>query len=244
MANGSESGQAERWDGYTRQANYSILDFDRPHNFSLNFVYSFPSRFGSNGFLHALADGWQLSGANRIMSGAPYAISYSIPGVTSYMITGNDQNGRIRFVGDTLAGTDNSPYKRLNGAAFAPPQPGSIGMESARLTHYGPGMNNWDLSVEKTFMIKEKLRLRMRVDAFNAFNHTQLGAFTCTPGGSCSSNGGINNVINFKSLTDPTPTNLPYDANGNFITANRNGFGTVTGARDARILQLMLRLQF
>jgi hypothetical protein len=36
----------------------------------------------------------------------------------------------------------------------------------------------------------------------------------------------------------------PYDANGNFVPANRNGFGTVNGARDPRIIQLVARLKF
>ena len=71
---------------------------------------------------------------------------------------------------------------------------------------------------------------RLRLDAFNAFNHTQFSGYNAT--------------VNFRSLTDPTVTNLPYDANGNLIWAQRNGFGTVNGARDPRVLQMYLRLQF
>jgi hypothetical protein len=44
--------------------------------------------------------------------------------------------------------------------------------------------------------------------------------------------------------SNPTPTNLPFDANGNFIFNNRNGFGTVNGARDPRILQMLARFVF
>jgi hypothetical protein len=73
-------------------------------------------------------------------------------------------------------------------------------------------------------------RLEFRVDAFNALNHTQFS--------------GVNSTENFRNLTDPTIQNLPYDAQGNFVFANRNGFGTVSGARDPRILQLALRLKF
>ena len=50
----------------------------------------------------------------------------------------------------------------------------------------------------------------MRLDAFNALNHTQ---FT-----------GVNSTVNFASLTDHTITNLPYDASGNLV--RNNGFGT------------------
>ena len=54
----------------------------------------------------------------------------------------------------------------------------------------------------------------------------------------------MNATANFANLTATTPSNLPYDANGNFIVANRNGFGTVSGARDPRIIQLAARIRF
>ena len=69
-----------------------------------------------------------------------------------------------------------------------------------------PPINNLDLSLSKTFPLKGT-RLEVRLDAFNALNHTQ---FT-----------GVNNTVNFASLTDPTITNLPYDASGQPRPAER-----------------------
>ena len=94
----------------------------------------------------------------------------------------------------------------------------------------GPGINNFDLSLQKSFPFGESRRLELRLDAFNALNHTQFS--------------GVNANLNITSLTNPTPTNLPFGANGNFIPANRNGFGTVNGARDPRILQMVARFVF
>ncbi len=68
----------------------------------------------------------------------------------------------------------------------------------------------------------------MRLDAFNALNHTK---FT-----------GVNSTADFASLTDWTITNLPYDASGNLVRPN--GFGTVSGAAPPRTLQLVTRLTF
>jgi hypothetical protein len=68
----------------------------------------------------------------------------------------------------------------------------------------------------------------LRADAFNVFNHTQFS--------------GINSTINFASPGSTTPTNLPFNADGSL--RDRNGFGTVSGARDPRIMQLVVRLQF
>ena len=48
--------------------------------------------------------------------------------------------------------------------------------------------------------------------------------------------------MNFRSLTDKTITNLPYDAQGNLT--QRNGFGTITNTATPRTLQLVTRLTF
>jgi hypothetical protein len=48
-------------------------------------------------------------------------------------------------------------------------------------------------------------------------------------------------VLAVRSLTDATPTNLPYDANGTLV--NPNGFGTVAKVRPPRTIQLAVRLQ-
>ena len=41
-----------------------------------------------------------------------------------------------------------------------------------------PGINNWNLSAQKRFLVKfpnETANLEFRADFFNAFNHTQWG---------------------------------------------------------------------
>ncbi len=60
------------------------------------------------------------------------------------------------------------------------------------------------------------------LDAFNAFNHTQFDA--------------VNTTLNVTSLTNPTPTNLPFNAAG--VLVNANGFGMISSVRPPRNLQL------
>ena len=113
---------------------------------------------------------------------------------------------------------------------FGSPQTGSTGAESGRNFLTGPGVNNLDISIQKSFKLRGNARFELRADAFNALNHTQFS--------------GVNATANFASLTSTTPSNLPYDAAGNFVFANRNGFGTPSGARDPRIIQLAARVRF
>ena len=101
-------------------------------------------------------------------------------------------------------------------------------MESPRYFLYAPWVNNLNLSVSKSFPLGGRRRFEVRLDAFNALNHTQFAS--------------VNSRVDFKSLTDPTITNLPYDADGNLV--NMNGFGTVSGVRPPRQLQLVTRFSF
>ena len=47
---------------------------------------------------------------------------------------------------------------------------------SGRTVLNGPGLNNWDIGLEKAFPLeaKESVRLLFRAEAFNAWNHTQF----------------------------------------------------------------------
>src|SRR4030095_14633621 len=111
---------------------------------------------------------------------------------------------------------------------FAPPQPGSNGLESARYFLHDPATNNLDLSLAKVFPVGKSVKLEVRLDAFNALNHTQYT--------------GVNATANFRSLTDPTITNLPYNANGDLV--NIHGLAATTGVATPRRFQLVTRLTF
>ena len=109
------------------------LDFDRRHNFNVNWVYDLPRFTGNNTAAFAL-NNWRLSGIYRYQSGAPYNISISIPGISAYTLTGTQQNegARVVLVGNPGSGSSGDPYRQFNAAAFTTPNPGSIGLESGR----------------------------------------------------------------------------------------------------------------
>jgi hypothetical protein len=212
-----------------RRADYSYAAYDRPHNFVVNFVYQTP-KFAS-GALGVLANNWQVSGIYRWTSGRPYAVNFSIPGIGAANLTGSDgnQNARVVLTCDPRKGWSGDPYKQIaNTSCFAPPQPGSDGTESARFFVRNPPINNLDLSLSKRFAVRSRVNLEVRLDAFNALNHTQFWE--------------VNRSVSFASLTDRTITNLPYDATGNLV--RNNGFGTINGVAPPRTLQLVTRLTF
>ena len=214
----------------TRRLDYSLVDYDRTHNFTVNAIYQTPIATSRRG-LGLLVNEWQVSGVYRWTSGRPYTINFSIPGIGARNLTGTDgnPNARIDLTCDPGRGWSGDPYKQFtNPSCFAPPQPGSQGDETPRFFAREPPLNNLDLSIAKNLGIARGAKFEIRLDIFNALNTVQ---FTT-----------VNNTVNFRSLTDPTITNLPYDAQGNLV--QRNGFGTISGVAPPRTLQLVTRVAF
>ena len=61
---------------------------------------------------------------------------------------------------------------------------GNLGFDALR----GPGRDNWNISVLKTFAFTERLHMEFRADAFNIWNHTQFKGD--------ANNGGISQNVN------------------------------------------------
>jgi hypothetical protein len=236
LTTASADGDFKRIDENNRKANYALANFHRAHNLAVNWVYEVPTPFRDNAAMRHVLGGWQISGIYLYQTGIPETIGFSIPGVGNNNLTGSfTEPARIRLVGDPASGFERSPYHNINPAAFLPPTAGSpanplaqIGMESPNRYFIRPGINDWTFSIQKSFTIAENVRLQLRADAFNAFNHTQFSDY--------------NRTANFASLTSNTVTNLPRLENGRWI--NPTGFGAVTSVRDPRIMQLMARFQF
>jgi hypothetical protein len=228
LGTSDDRGNFNRIDGNTVLANYALLSFNRQHTFQLYYTYNLPSIFRNNRAAHMVVDGWQISGNTTFQTGSPFSPGFSIPNIGNSNLTGSSTEGaRLALIGQPNTGSDD-PYNRLNPAAFTQPRVGSIGLEAPRNYLINPGINNWNVSLQKEFAATERFRIQLRADAFNAFNHTQFS--------------GINSTLNFSALTGGTLTNLYKNADGSIN--NKNGFGTVSGARDPRNMQLMLRVQF
>jgi hypothetical protein len=214
----------------TRRLDYSLLDYDRTHNFTINAIYQIPSVTSSRG-LGYLVNDWQLSGVYRWTSGRPYAVNFSIPGIGAANLTGTDgnPNARIALSCDPGTGWSSDPYQQFtNTGCFAPPQPGSKGDETPRFFARNPPLNNFDLSISKNVGIVRGTKFEIRLDMFNVLDTVQYT--------------GVNNTVNFASLTDRSITNLPYNAQGTLV--QRNGFGTINGVAPPRTLQLVTRVTF
>ncbi|MBI3684009.1 MAG: carboxypeptidase regulatory-like domain-containing protein [Acidobacteria bacterium] len=156
--------------------NYGLSDFDRTHIFKLNYLWDVPAPGWSSLPAKLALRGWQLSGITSFVSGAPGTAGFSL--VNPLDITGSaSQGARIDVLANpVLPKSERTFSMNFRAGVFRAPALGTVG-NSARYILRGPGINNWDIAVFKSFLIREPLRFQFRWEMYNAWNHTQFSAF-------------------------------------------------------------------
>ena len=152
-------------------ADWGPVAGDRKHSFSADFAYTLPlEKLGRQPrALRFVTEGWQAGGILRAVSGA--AISPVQASV--YRRQRPDFNGAdaYRDNGDRFTFLNRAAVTIVpNSTAGIPVRPGNAGKGSLR----GPGRFTNDLSFGKVFVIRERLNLRFRAEAFNATNSVIL----------------------------------------------------------------------
>jgi len=147
--------------------------YDARHRFVVSYYWEPPIPKYS-GFSGKALNGWAISGITQFQAGFPIHIqSYDDQELTSSI------DFSSAGVPDLVA-----PYRRLDPrknldnlgfdpSSFAPSALGTFG-NSPRSVCCGPGLDNWDVSLQKNTGINERFRTEFRVDFFNVANHTKF----------------------------------------------------------------------
>jgi hypothetical protein len=155
------SGEGDNPDDYlNRHFNYGPSSYDRRHAFFGTFVWQTPMLRNRNVFVRSTAGGWQVSGIIRLQSG-PYS---SVTGATA------EGTRRADYIsGPVLVQSGRSIDNWINTDAFATAPDGRWGTSGAGIVE-APGLQSYDLSLAKRFLLTERFNLRLQADFFNAFN--------------------------------------------------------------------------
>lgn len=216
--------------------NYGRLASDRRQNLQIAWVYTLPSvaeKLGHPSWKYAI-DNWQLSGITSIVSGAPFsptcAVSTGLAAPSSYTgtpdltprcnevgnpnTTSSNGNGTIYFNPSAFAlpALATGPNNSLTGG----PVLGNLGGGAGVLSL--PTVTNFDVSLTKSIPIlgSERRILKIQVQAYNVFNHTEVSA--------------LNSAIQFNPTTGQV--------------SNSNYAGTVSAAFPNRVLEFAARVVF
>ncbi len=193
--------------------DFGPANYDIHHTFVANFVYELPFlRHSDNKLARTVVGGWEVSGIVSVQSGAP--INLGLNGNSASSIIPNSQNRPDQ------TGSGHDPHtvaEWFDTSIYSTPVcatgPDCFG-NSKRNSIFGPGRDNWNLSLFKNFVLNEARgsNIQFRAEFFNVWNHTQLNA--------SAQNGGVSNNL------------------------GASDFGQIKSAYDPRILQLALKLYF
>ena len=171
-------------DSFDFHGDRGLSDFDARHRFVLTALYEFP--FHHNRFV----DGWQLAAIVQSQSGNAFNVvttNSAVSGVAGTLRP--DVDGPIEILGRVDAWFDPTVFSPV--ARF-----GNLG----RNVIIGPTFNNTDCSLSKTTRLSERLRIQMRAEFFDVFNHANFGP----PG----------NVVGSPSFGRITNTRFPTGESG------------------------------
>ncbi len=180
------------------KADYSNANSDIRHKAVLSFNVGLPTLAGKNFLVQEALGGWQVNGIVGVQSGTPFNVSL---GSNDWAYTGVPQTSqapqRLNYV--------HAPKQNCNkGTLLSEPYAANQSLSCVDITAYaaptrftygnvhrndlhGPGQWSNNLSLFKNFKIHEEMNIQLRLEAFNALNHTNVGnpqniTFNITPG--------------------------------------------------------------
>jgi hypothetical protein len=164
------------WDGGDRHAdrgNCSQTALDRRHIFNMSAVAMTPG-FGSQ-LTRTVASNWRFSPILKVYSGEAMSMVTSLDrSLTNTFLPAIGSSTTIstgQRVSQVLASPygNSTPGNFLNAAAFAQPALGTFGNAGIGSVK-GPGFWQFDLSLSRTFQIREAQKVEFRAEAFNLTN--------------------------------------------------------------------------
>jgi hypothetical protein len=223
---GSREGPTPYVDAFNPSSNYSNSNFDVRNAFKGYVVYELPFGRGrqflnKNSFVDAVIGGWQLSDSLVLSSGNPFTV------YGTQNTYGGYGNPFPNYNGSNPYPAHKNYTTWFNESAFTVPANGTEG-NFRRNSLYGPGIEYTNISLSKTFSLFEGMKLLVRADAYNAFNHPSFGE----PGQSGQTLGFCSDSTNPACSSSP---GTAYSGTGQQITTLQVG---------ARNIQLGARLSF
>lgn len=144
-------------DAYNRHLEKDLSSGDIPRVFAAGWVYSIPRWWKISG--------WQIAGLVRIQSGDTVAVTQA----TNFNANLGFAVQRPNRIGNPNSLPNRSASEWFNIAAFTLAPPFTLGT-SSRNPVRGPGLQNADLMLGKTFRITERSLFEVRAEVFNASN--------------------------------------------------------------------------
>lgn len=165
-------------DNTNHRANRGPVDFDRRHVLSATLIYNLPTLGKSNAILRQVAGGWETNSIVNYASGNALTIQGS-NGLGDATGTGTTSglfvNRPLRVYSQPCHLSSSPRNQWLNPLAFT-----WDGYKLGTFGNSGPGqcagppVDNVDFALMKNWRLSERLKMQLRAEMFNLFNHPQF----------------------------------------------------------------------
>ena len=155
-----------------------LSSFDMRHNFVGSFHYEVPKLRSGPRVVETLANGWALAGIVRFTSGLPVTLLNNNDTSLLGTIPNGINNNGVDTPDWTGAALHINTNPRNGGFVFNPsqfglPALGTLG-NARRRFFSGPGLEDFDSTLSRSFLVHDNRALEFRAEAFNVVNHAQF----------------------------------------------------------------------
>jgi hypothetical protein len=165
----SVTGAQNAWN---KHDEWSLATQDAPNRFTAAITYELPHP--KNGrILNLLAGGWSANLVGTLQTGFPLAVSQ--PNNNSVIGAGYQRPNATGASAATAGSVTDRIGGWLNPAAFSQAPQFTFGNITRFINVRGPSLYNWDVSLFKTFAVRERLKAQFRAEALNATNTPYFG---------------------------------------------------------------------
>ena len=160
--------------------------YDMRHNVVTSFHYEVPAVAAHPQLFHALESGWGIAGIARFTSGLPVTLlNNNDTSLLGTIPNGINNNGidTPQWSGASLSLHTDPRNSRavFDASQLTLPALGTMG-NARRRFFSGPGMENFDATLSRSFSVHEGHVMEFRVEAFNVVNHAQFFGATAVEG--------------------------------------------------------------
>lgn len=161
------NGGGSAMDPYNWKGSYGNANWDMRHRFVASWFYELPFFKTSKRWGRYVLGGWQINAITTLQSGTPINVTVS----TDPPNTGRPGGMRPDLIAPAVADCGSGRLVGcLSAASFQMPMPYNYGNAGRNLVT-GPGLLDVDFSLLKNFPLgTERVKLQLRLEAFNAFN--------------------------------------------------------------------------
>ena len=156
-------------DAYNRRLDKGLSGSDVPHHVVVTLLYSVP-KFQNHRILNGFLSDWRLGALETYSSGPTFTV------ITTANTTNAFPAGSLRPNAShdaALPSGQQTVDRWFDTAAFSNPAPFTFG-NSPRSGLRGAPILTTDATLEKSFFLKDQIKLDVRAEAYNLLNHTNF----------------------------------------------------------------------